>query len=140
MSSDSEQDYEVGYGKPPLATRFQKGTSGNPSGRPKKASGPFDPGIVLQAIDNETIIVTDNGKRKQMTKVEVNFRQLFAKATKGDLAAARLILRMATKYFGPEGQTYAETELITPKQAARRFGRNWQECVAELNARAGNRI
>jgi hypothetical protein len=29
--------YEVGYGKPPKQTRFQKGTSGNPSGRPKKA-------------------------------------------------------------------------------------------------------
>jgi hypothetical protein len=27
--------YEVGYGKPPAATRFQKGQSGNPKGRPR---------------------------------------------------------------------------------------------------------
>jgi Family of unknown function (DUF5681) len=27
-------DYKVGYGKPPLNTRFKKGQSGNPSGRP----------------------------------------------------------------------------------------------------------
>jgi hypothetical protein len=27
--------YEVGYAKPPEATRFQRGTSGNPRGRPK---------------------------------------------------------------------------------------------------------
>ncbi len=28
-------DYEVGYGRPPVAARFKKGTSGNPKGRPK---------------------------------------------------------------------------------------------------------
>ena len=30
-----EPTYEVGYGKPPQATRFQPGKSGNPKGRPK---------------------------------------------------------------------------------------------------------
>jgi hypothetical protein len=28
-------DYDVGYGKPPPHTQFQKGVSGNPRGRPK---------------------------------------------------------------------------------------------------------
>lgn len=28
-------DYEVGYGRPPVATRFKAGQSGNPSGRAK---------------------------------------------------------------------------------------------------------
>ena len=32
-----ERSYEVGYGKPPAATRFVKGKSGNPRGRPKGA-------------------------------------------------------------------------------------------------------
>ena len=31
------QSYEVGYGKPPKETRFRKGQSGNPKGRPKGA-------------------------------------------------------------------------------------------------------
>lgn len=29
--------YDVGYGKPPVATRFKQGQSGNPKGRPKGA-------------------------------------------------------------------------------------------------------
>ena len=28
-------DYEVGYKKPPIHTRFKPGVSGNPKGRPK---------------------------------------------------------------------------------------------------------
>ncbi len=34
MPPDNEADYEVGYGKPPRHTRFKKGRSGNPRGRP----------------------------------------------------------------------------------------------------------
>src|SRR5436305_14794907 len=31
------EDNDVGYRKPPMATRFKKGKSGNPKGRPKKS-------------------------------------------------------------------------------------------------------
>jgi hypothetical protein len=33
-----EKDYAIGYGKPPTHTRFRKGASGNPKGRPKNRS------------------------------------------------------------------------------------------------------
>jgi hypothetical protein len=39
---------------------------------------------------------------------EVLFQQLFKKAIKGNLEAARLIARMAAKYFGPEAQGPSE--------------------------------
>jgi hypothetical protein len=31
----AKKEYAVGYGKPPRSTRFAKGKSGNPKGRPK---------------------------------------------------------------------------------------------------------
>ena len=34
--ADSDSDYKVGPGRPPLHTRFRKGQSGNPGGRSKK--------------------------------------------------------------------------------------------------------
>ena len=37
MPCDKKGDCEVGYGKPPRETRFVKGRSGNPRGRPPGA-------------------------------------------------------------------------------------------------------
>jgi hypothetical protein len=112
MGNNEENDYEVGYRKPPVETRFKKGQSGNPSGRPKKIAQELDPGKVLQSIDNEEIDVKIDGKRKRMPKAEIQFRQLFTKAIRGDLTAARLISSMAKKYFGPEAEGPSETEFI----------------------------
>lgn len=36
----NHSDYEVGYGRPPVATRYASGTSGNPRGRPRNAERP----------------------------------------------------------------------------------------------------
>jgi len=138
MRSESEKDYEVGYGRPPVATRFKKNQSGNPSGRPRKAPQPLDPGSVLESIDNEEIIVKIGGKRKRMTKVEIQFRQLFTKAIKGDLTAARLIVSMASKYFAPEERGNYGLEVIGETEAAQRFGRSYERRIDEHNARLGD--
>jgi hypothetical protein len=119
MSSNKEKDYEVGYRKPPVETRFKKGQSGNPRGRPKKITQELHPGKILQSIDNEEIVVNVDGKRKRMPKAEIHFRQLFTKAIRGDLTAARLISKMAKKYFGPEAEGPSETEfIIVPNEAS----------------------
>jgi Family of unknown function (DUF5681) len=111
MTSE-KNDYEVGYRKPPVATRFKKGQSGNPSGKPKKIAPELKPGKILQSIDNEEMIVKIDGKGKRMLKAEIYFRQLFNKAMKGSLTEARLIAKMAAKYFGPEAEGPSETRFI----------------------------
>jgi Family of unknown function (DUF5681) len=134
MRGKSGETYEVGYGKAPKGTRFQKGKSGNPSGRPKKVTQLLDPGSVIEAIDNEEILVTENGKRKWMKKAEIEFRQSFAKAIKGNLKTTRLLVSMAEDYFAPDAGANWQTELIGVTEAKRRFGKNWPKKVEELNA------
>ena len=55
-----------------------------------------------------------------MTKAEIHFRQIFAKAIKGDLTAARLVARMAGKYFGPEAEGESDTQVVILRNRARK--------------------
>lgn len=114
----------AGYGKPPVSARFKKGQTGNPDGRTKEYHPPFDPGIILQKIESERISVLSNGKRKQMSKAEVEFRQLFNKAAGGDMEAAKTVLRMAKRYFAPEDED--EVEQIAHFMLAKQYDRWWK--------------
>jgi predicted DNA-binding ribbon-helix-helix protein len=120
MRNNKKGGYEVGYGKPPVATRWQKGQSGNPNGKPKRIAQELDPGKILQSIDNEELYAVIDGKRKPMKKAEIHFQQLFTKAIRGDLTVARLIAKMANKYFGPEAEGPSETILVVvPDESGR---------------------
>jgi hypothetical protein len=79
-------DYEVGFGKPPAGTRFKKGQSGNPKGRPK---GTLNIASVLARTLREKVVVNENGRRKVITKLEAAVKQLVNKAASGDLYALR---------------------------------------------------
>ncbi len=77
-------DYEVGYRKPPTRTRFKKGQSGNPNGRPK---GTLNIATVLSRTLREEVVINENGNRKTVTKLEAAVKQLVNKAASGDLKA-----------------------------------------------------
>ena len=76
--------YLVGYGKPPIRSRFKKGRSGNPQGRPK---GSLNFATVLLRTLREKVVIHENGKRRVITKLEASLKQLVNKATAGDLRA-----------------------------------------------------
>jgi Family of unknown function (DUF5681) len=80
--------YEVGHCRPPVHSRFQKGQSGNPRGRRSREKSM--PAAVLKALHSK-VVVTENGERKSVPRIEVAARQLANKAAAGDLHAIRLI-------------------------------------------------
>ncbi len=86
---NGDGNYAVGYGKPPQRTRFQKGQSGNPKGRP---GGSRNATTILSEALRERVVVTENGRRKSATKLEVIFKQLVNKAAQGDHRATQLLL------------------------------------------------
>ena len=87
--------YHVGYGKPPVHSRFAKGKSGNPKGRPK-GSGSL--ASRLQKMLGEEIAVQQAGNSRRMKKGDAVLAALIARAARGDTAAARLILNTSRDY------------------------------------------
>jgi len=80
-----------GYKRPPLNTRFPKGRSGNPKGRPsKKAKSRAD-------ILNREISAEFDGELLNVPITEAAMMALFSRALKGDLSAARTFLRQWDK-------------------------------------------
>ena len=85
------EEYKVGYRRPPLASRFQTGKSGNPSGRPK---GSRDISAVISAALSERVTVTVNGQRRSITKWEAACAQMANKAAAGDRHCARQVINL----------------------------------------------
>jgi hypothetical protein len=73
-------DYKVGYGKPPRDTRFKKGQSGNPRGRPKVRKNMK---AMLEAALARKVSVRVNGKIRRMTWGEYLIENTLQNAAKG---------------------------------------------------------
>lgn len=83
----------VGYSRPPAATRFQKGRSGNPRGRPRNRHR----GIPHDAILGQMVTVREDGRERRITAAEAFILQLTRKGLAGDNASARASLEAIEK-------------------------------------------
>jgi hypothetical protein len=95
----SNKDYDVGYGKPPPATRFKKGQSGNPRGR---AKGNRNLKTDLTDELAERILIKEDGLPRKVSKQRALVKTLAAKALKGDTRAATLVLNMVWRILEKE--------------------------------------
>jgi Family of unknown function (DUF5681) len=83
--------YEVGYGRPPIHTRFKKGMCPNPNGRGKR-----DPtemaNIIRKALSQE--VEYREGRRVRRGLRWKIIRKLFSEAMRGDVSSAAALLKM----------------------------------------------
>ena len=90
--STQSPTYDVGYGRPPKATQFQKGQSGNPRGR-KKADENLV--MVFKRMASRLVKVSINGVTQTMPMAQAVIMQNIKAALNQDQIAMGNIFRLA---------------------------------------------
>jgi hypothetical protein len=85
---DDEKDDGPGYRRPPRATRFTKGQSGNPAGRRRggRREAPYE------AVLGQMVTIREGGAPRRVTAAEAFLLQLAKRGLEGDGPAARASL------------------------------------------------
>jgi hypothetical protein len=90
-SLSAGRDYDAGKYRPPIDNRFQKGTSGNPSGRPKKS---LDLKTIVRAAMAKKVDLRDATGKRRVAMIEALIQKLIELATKGNLRAIDALLKL----------------------------------------------
>jgi Family of unknown function (DUF5681) len=81
--------YEVGYGRPPLHSRFKPGQSGNPKGRAKQSRNMR---TIVKQVLSEDMQIREAGRFRRMSAMEALVRTILARSFKGDPRALGSLL------------------------------------------------
>jgi hypothetical protein len=123
VSESKNRDYKVGFGRPPVHTRFREGQSGNPKGRPK---GTKNFKTDLEEELNERVTVTINGRIKKISKQRAFMKTVFTKALKGDARAGNTLVGMVFRFTDPSSSDIAAHVPLSAQE---------EEAWAELSKR-----
>ncbi len=108
-------DYEVGYGKPPRAHRFQPGQSGNPKGRPK---GSLSTLSILSDELAKPISANIGGRAVTMTRRRALVRRFIEKGLAGDLRAIALLIKWDATTGSSDGAIAGRASDLSPAEDA----------------------
>ena len=124
MADRRKGDYEVGYGRPPAHTRFRKGQSGNPAGRPRGSRSL--PALLAAELDRP-VAVREGGAVRRMRKRQALAASLVNKALQGDARATALLVGLLGR---------AEPDAAAPDRPAPAPGAEDREIIEAFLARA----
>jgi len=129
QGNKAQADYKVGYRRPPKNSRFKKGKSGNPRGRPKAKMS------LAELIEHELqrpVTVEEEGERRRMSRKEAITKRALNRAITGDFSLLRALTDMIPKLqsFGVAGR-HAEME-----SARARVTKKLEKISERLMARA----
>lgn len=106
----------VGHKCPPVQTRFKKGQSGNPKGRPRGTLN-FRTDLVKELA--EAIVVNEGGARRKITKQRAFIKAMMARALQGDMRATNsLLLAIAKLLPPPEPEAAAAAPVLSADDEA----------------------
>ncbi len=108
MSRDNRDDYEIGYGKPPIPGRCRRGHSGNPRGRPR---GSKNLSTLMDHALKEKVTIKEGDNRKKITKQEAMLKQLVNKAASGDHKSIQLLVALLQ-------QSELRREALAPQESS----------------------
>ena len=123
MPTGTKVDYQVGYGKPPRDAGFKKGQSGNPRGRPP---GSKNLTTLLNDALNETVTITENSRRRKITKREAVIKQLVNKSASADARSLKILLDLMLNLEARARSSAAPAPAVGPAD---------EEVLARLKAR-----
>jgi hypothetical protein len=115
-------DYKVGKGRPPLATRWKPGQSGNPAGRPKGAK---NLNVLFHEALSQTLVIEEHGKSRRITAREGIVLRMVQMALKGDQKAVNTIFARDKGI----ASVAAPTERITSNTSAEEASKIYQRLV-----------
>jgi hypothetical protein len=109
----SEEEYEIGYGKPPKSGQFKKGKSGNPKGRPK---GTQNLSTDLKEELAMRIVTKEGGRVQKLSKQRALVKTLTNKALNGDQRAIATLVKLIERLLSDVEKEVEDVPLSTPDQ------------------------